>query len=110
MAPTIVFTNSTNRDIADPRADTWEDVEQIVSTEQAKWREAAVDKGRDRELTVEHAPTRDGAAGGRANRKNVKIRTVFLFHEHTAPGNPRRQHARGLHDGFVTGFGFVTVR
>lgn len=25
VAPTIVFTNSTNRDIDDPRADTWEE-------------------------------------------------------------------------------------
>jgi 5'(3')-deoxyribonucleotidase len=38
-APTIVFTNSTNRDVADPRADDWEQVEQLVLEERERWRE-----------------------------------------------------------------------
>ena len=35
---TIVFTNSTNGDLAGPRADTWEEVEQLVVEELEKWR------------------------------------------------------------------------
>jgi 5'(3')-deoxyribonucleotidase len=34
---TIVFTNSTNRDVDPPRADTWEEVEEIVLRELDQW-------------------------------------------------------------------------
>jgi 5'(3')-deoxyribonucleotidase len=37
VAPTIVFTNSTNRDIPDPRADTWDEVERLVLEECERW-------------------------------------------------------------------------
>jgi 5'(3')-deoxyribonucleotidase len=37
VAPTIVFTNSTNRDVPGPRADTWDDVERLVLEERDKW-------------------------------------------------------------------------
>jgi 5'(3')-deoxyribonucleotidase len=35
---TIVFTNSTNRGLRGPRADTWEEVEELVLAELKKWR------------------------------------------------------------------------
>lgn len=35
---TIVFTNSTNRDLPEPRADTWAEVEKIVLDELDKWK------------------------------------------------------------------------
>jgi phosphoglycolate phosphatase-like HAD superfamily hydrolase len=35
--PTIVFTNSTNRNLDPPRADNWEDVEELVSREFMAW-------------------------------------------------------------------------
>jgi 5'(3')-deoxyribonucleotidase len=37
---TIVFTNSTNRHLDGPRADNWEEVEEIVMREVAAWRES----------------------------------------------------------------------
>lgn len=37
VAPTIVFTNSTNRELPGPRADDWTEVEGIVLEEKAKW-------------------------------------------------------------------------
>jgi len=37
VAPTIVFSNSTNRDVEPPRADTWEQVEELVLAEKARW-------------------------------------------------------------------------
>jgi 5'(3')-deoxyribonucleotidase len=36
-APTIVFTNSTNRDIAGPRANDWLQAEELVLEERARW-------------------------------------------------------------------------
>jgi 5' nucleotidase, deoxy (Pyrimidine), cytosolic type C protein (NT5C) len=39
VAPAIVYTNSTNRDVADPRADDWGQVEQLVLEERERWRE-----------------------------------------------------------------------
>jgi 5'(3')-deoxyribonucleotidase len=39
VAPTIVFTNSTNRHLDEPRADTWEDVERLVREERESWLE-----------------------------------------------------------------------
>ena len=35
--PTIVFSNSTNRHLSGPRADSWEDVELLVLTELGSW-------------------------------------------------------------------------
>lgn len=35
--PTIVFTTSANRELEGPRADTWEDVEEIVARHLARW-------------------------------------------------------------------------
>ena len=35
--PTLVFSNSTNRGLAPPRADSWEDVETFVEEELVKW-------------------------------------------------------------------------
>jgi 5'(3')-deoxyribonucleotidase len=35
--PTIVFTNSTNRELEGPRADTWDDVEEMVLEELDQW-------------------------------------------------------------------------
>ena len=37
VAPTIVFTNSTNRELGDPRADDWAEVERLVLAEKARW-------------------------------------------------------------------------
>jgi 5'(3')-deoxyribonucleotidase len=37
--PTIVFGNSTNRDLGDPRAETWEQVYELVLQEVEKWKE-----------------------------------------------------------------------
>jgi 5'(3')-deoxyribonucleotidase len=34
---TIVFTNSTNEDLAGPRADSWEEVVDLVLQEKAAW-------------------------------------------------------------------------
>src|SRR3569833_3050776 len=45
VAPTIVFTNSTNRDVDEPRADSWEDVERLVLAEQAAWLQQREEKG-----------------------------------------------------------------
>ena len=42
VAPTIVFTNSTNRTLDGPRADTWEDAEQLVLQAKHDW-----EQGRD---------------------------------------------------------------
>jgi 5'(3')-deoxyribonucleotidase len=36
---TIVFSNSTNRHLPDPKADTWERVYELVSAEVARWRD-----------------------------------------------------------------------
>lgn len=41
--PTIIFTNSTNLSIEDPRANTWEDAEKLVLEYQVKW-QADVEK------------------------------------------------------------------
>jgi 5'(3')-deoxyribonucleotidase len=46
--PTVVFTNSTNRDLADPRADNWEQVERLVLEERERWR---AKQGPDKETT-----------------------------------------------------------
>ena len=35
---TIVFSNSTNRDLEDPRAESWEQVEKLVLAEMEEWR------------------------------------------------------------------------
>jgi 5'(3')-deoxyribonucleotidase len=35
--PTIVFSNSTNQDLAEPRARSWDDVERLVLEEQRRW-------------------------------------------------------------------------
>jgi 5'(3')-deoxyribonucleotidase len=48
VAPTIVFTNSTNRDLADPRADDWGQVEQLVLEERERWRRK---QGHDKDVT-----------------------------------------------------------
>ena len=34
---TIVFTNSTNRDLPGPRAETWQDVERLVNEARDEW-------------------------------------------------------------------------
>lgn len=39
--PTIVFTNSTNRDLEGPRADNWEQVVELVLEELSRWQESA---------------------------------------------------------------------
>ncbi|MBI3044000.1 MAG: 5'-nucleotidase [Betaproteobacteria bacterium] len=36
--PTIVFVNSTNRDLPDPRAESWREVEELVRTEFGRWK------------------------------------------------------------------------
>jgi 5'(3')-deoxyribonucleotidase len=41
---TIVFSNSTNRDLPGPRADNWEEVEQLVLEELRAWREGPESK------------------------------------------------------------------
>jgi 5'(3')-deoxyribonucleotidase len=38
VAPTIVFTNSTNRHLPSPRADTWQEVEGLVLEAQQEWK------------------------------------------------------------------------
>lgn len=43
--PTIVFTNSTNRSLAAPRADTWEQVYELVMDELAGWKTKHEDEG-----------------------------------------------------------------
>ena len=43
--PTIVFTNSTNRGLEGPRADTWDQVVDLVLAEQASWRAQHKDAG-----------------------------------------------------------------
>jgi 5'(3')-deoxyribonucleotidase len=40
---TIVFTNSTNRDIPGPRADTWQDVERLVMDAKEEWTTGTLD-------------------------------------------------------------------
>jgi beta-phosphoglucomutase-like phosphatase (HAD superfamily) len=42
--PTIVFSNSTNLELPDPHAETWEDVVAIVMEELARWKENSGDK------------------------------------------------------------------
>lgn len=42
---TIVFTNSTNLGLPGPRADSWDEVEQLVLQEFKKWKEVAKRKG-----------------------------------------------------------------
>jgi 5'(3')-deoxyribonucleotidase len=37
VAPTIVFTNSTNRDLDGPRADDWFEAERLVLEERTQW-------------------------------------------------------------------------
>lgn len=37
VAPTIVFTNSTNRDLPGPRANDWAEVERLVLEERGRW-------------------------------------------------------------------------
>ncbi len=39
---TIVFTNSTNHDVPDPRADTWQDVEKLVLETYEEWQTGTV--------------------------------------------------------------------
>ena len=41
---TIVFSNSTNRNIAGPRADTWEQVYNLVNSELARWTERPISR------------------------------------------------------------------
>ena len=36
--PTLVFSNSTNRSLPPPRADSWDDVEQFVGEELVRWK------------------------------------------------------------------------
>ena len=48
---TIVFSNSTNRQIAPPRADTWADVEEIVIRKMEEW--VARVESRSKELSGE---------------------------------------------------------
>jgi 5'(3')-deoxyribonucleotidase len=43
--PTIVFTNSTNRALPGPRADTWDHVHELVMQELAKWKAKHEDEG-----------------------------------------------------------------
>lgn len=43
--PTIVFTNSTNRDLEGPRADDWEEVVELVLEELSRWQESARNEG-----------------------------------------------------------------
>jgi 5'(3')-deoxyribonucleotidase len=40
---TIVFTNSTNRDLSGPRADTWQDVERLVMDAKEEWTTGTLD-------------------------------------------------------------------
>jgi beta-phosphoglucomutase-like phosphatase (HAD superfamily) len=40
---TIVFTNSTNRDLPGPRADTWQDAEQLVMEAREEWTTGTLD-------------------------------------------------------------------
>jgi 5'(3')-deoxyribonucleotidase len=40
---TIVFTNSTNRDLPGPRADSWQDVERLVLEAKEEWRTGTLD-------------------------------------------------------------------
>ena len=43
--PTIVFSNSTNRHLAGPRANTWDDVEELVRTFVKEWHASHADEG-----------------------------------------------------------------
>jgi FMN phosphatase YigB (HAD superfamily) len=43
--PTIVFTNSTNKDLPAPRADTWEQAVDLVLEQQAEWKRQHKDTG-----------------------------------------------------------------
>jgi 5'(3')-deoxyribonucleotidase len=47
VAPTIVFTNSTNRDLAGPRANDWVQAERLVLEERGRW-----EQGREPEKEV----------------------------------------------------------
>jgi 5'(3')-deoxyribonucleotidase len=40
---TIVFTNSTNRDLSGPRADNWQDAERLVMEAHEEWITGALD-------------------------------------------------------------------
>jgi 5'(3')-deoxyribonucleotidase len=42
--PTIVFSNSTNRTLEGPRADTWDQVEELVAQQIARWNSGAMTK------------------------------------------------------------------
>ena len=48
--PTIVFSNSTNLDLPGPRADTWEQVTELVMEDLSKWRKR---RGTEKELAGE---------------------------------------------------------
>jgi 5'(3')-deoxyribonucleotidase len=48
VAPTIVFTNSTNRDLSGPRADDWPQAERLVLEHRTRWEEG---RARDTEVT-----------------------------------------------------------
>lgn len=43
--PTIVFTNSTNRTLEGPRADSWSQVYDLVQTEVAAWKAKRENEG-----------------------------------------------------------------
>ena len=43
--PTIVFSNSTNRDLEGPRAETWDEVFELVMTEVEEWKAQQRDEG-----------------------------------------------------------------
>lgn len=43
--PTIVFSNSTNRDLPGPRANNWDEVEQIVIREMGRWSRSREEAG-----------------------------------------------------------------
>ena len=42
--PTIVFTNSTNLELPGPRADSWQEVEDLVLQDLVKWKRRADQK------------------------------------------------------------------
>ena len=74
-ADTIVFTNSTNRDLPAPRADTWEEAEQLVRRAKYDW-----EQGRD----------------GRAVEHHGQLTTQA---SHTGRGRSRPTDLRGTHQG-----------
>jgi 5' nucleotidase, deoxy (Pyrimidine), cytosolic type C protein (NT5C) len=55
VADTIVFTNSTNRDLEGPHADTWQEVEALVLERKARLGGGAVGQGRGRSLIAKLA-------------------------------------------------------